>query len=431
MEPHKDNCGKDQCGKLTQQRMNYFMGRHLTARDFSDEQAYHRSHRLFHNRMLHGWGVACGLDVRQHTREDCRDKYVEVTPGMAIDCCGREVVVECNVSCGEQALPEIPWKDYRESHPLLLLCLSYAEKGIDPVPVLDGEGDCSETKNANSRYKEGWKLSWHWVSNSDLTKYYWKNQYGVCPLEHHQPDQGYADAAAAQPEAQDANERDEQAGHDCGHAHPGHPCPEDDCGDPCSEDYKSCIEPRCPPHHCIALAVICAKQGAPVTNEQIITKGRPMLPHVPHRLTRIARINWRHGSVISPNWFRCHEKFVVTFDRKLEEAPSRPYPGPWGVNAATFVVQYGEQYEDLDFAPYEEEEPPRLVNKFQAEYKVSPRGKKGHGDYKYLVGHIVWITLKCDYLYDCHGVRVDGNDDGIAGGTFESWVSVVSDYEYE
>jgi hypothetical protein len=44
---------------------------------------------------------------------------------------------------------------------------------------------------------------------------------------------------------------------------------------------------------------------------------------------------------------------------------------------------------------------------------------------------IVWITLKCDFLYDCHGIRVDGNNDGIAGGTFESWMTVLPEHECE
>ena len=56
-----------------------------------------------------------------------------------------------------------------------------------------------------------------------------------------------------------------------------------------------------------------------------------------------------------------------------------------------------------------------------------------------LRNHIVHVTLRCDFLLDCHGNAVDGNHiggqrptgDGVAGGTFESWFMVVSDEAYE
>jgi len=99
------------------------------------------------------------------------------------------------------------------------------------------------------------------------------------------------------------------------------------------------------------------------------------------------------------------------------------------VNDATFVVQVGELYEDLDFVPFSET--PRLLdNCCEAEYRIESRRFR-HEHYDFLEDHTLWITLKCDFLYDCHGVRVDGNNDGVAGGTFESWVSVISEEKYE
>ena len=92
------------CGAITTERLRYFTGRHMTARDFADEQSYHRSHRLLHNRMLHGWGIVCGLEVRHHPNPDCRDRRVVVRCGMAIDCCGRELVIRQNV-----VTEDIPW----------------------------------------------------------------------------------------------------------------------------------------------------------------------------------------------------------------------------------------------------------------------------------------------------------------------------------
>ncbi|WP_447602823.1 hypothetical protein [Nitrospira sp. Nam80] len=444
MEPSKGLDHKVQCDDLMQERARYFMGRHLTARDFRDEQAYHRTHRLFHNRILHGWGVVCGLTVKQHARHDCRNRFVELTPGIAVDCCGREIAVECAPTCKEQGMPEIPWKDYKESRPLLLLCLCYDERRIEPVAVLHHEGDCSETKTDYGRYQDAWKLSWRWISESDLPRYEWKNQYGGCLPETQRQGQEHTEegkqhsteqTAESQPPSEETGStepgrHDKQRGSDHPLIVPGPPCPEDDCGDPCSEGFRSCIEPRCPPDHCIPLAIICGRPGQPVVNQQIIMKGRPELPYGPTRLTHIAHVNWPHGGVVTPGWFKQHRgRLVVKFNRKLRKADERPYPGPWGINEAIFLVQFGRQQEDLDFATFEN--PPRLLdNQCEAEYQIAPR--RHHRDnYEYLEGHIVWITLKCDFLYDCHGVRVDGNNDGVAGGTFESWVTVLDEHECE
>jgi hypothetical protein len=89
-------------------------------------------------------------------------------------------------------------------------------------------------------------------------------------------------------------------------------------------------------------------------------------------------------------------------------------------------VQSGGSSEDLDFV-ISEGAPSLIADGTKAEFKVDLRNK----EYKRLTGHMLWITLRCDFLFDCHGLRVDGNNDGIAGGTFESWVSVITHDEYE
>jgi hypothetical protein len=158
-------------------------------------------------------------------------------------------------------------------------------------------------------------------------------------------------------------------------------------------------------------------------------RGRPQLPDSPQKLTRIIDINWEHGGVVPSSWFE-KNTLLVTFDRKLREARNTDYPGPYGVNQATFVVEYGggTGFEDLDFVPFAS--PPSLsADGLTAEYEIRPEGSRYR--YSYLEKHVIWITIKCDFLLDCHGVRVDGNDNGVAGGTFESWFYVVSDSEYE
>jgi hypothetical protein len=55
---------KAACAEVPQfDRLRYFYGQMLHARDLQLEQAYFREKLKLHNRCLHGWGVVCGLDV--------------------------------------------------------------------------------------------------------------------------------------------------------------------------------------------------------------------------------------------------------------------------------------------------------------------------------------------------------------------------------
>ena len=69
-------------------RLNYFNHQFLDERDFQDEQAYHRELRHLHNRLLHSWGIAAGLDVERKN-----EKEIAISPGAAIDPQGREIVL--------------------------------------------------------------------------------------------------------------------------------------------------------------------------------------------------------------------------------------------------------------------------------------------------------------------------------------------------
>jgi len=52
-------------------RNNYFTGKFMTGRDFTDEQRYLLGKVRRHNRYLHGSGVVCGLTVSfRHRRGD-------------------------------------------------------------------------------------------------------------------------------------------------------------------------------------------------------------------------------------------------------------------------------------------------------------------------------------------------------------------------
>ncbi len=81
-----------ECDILQLARNNYFTGKLLVERDFTDEQRYTMGKLRRHNQKLHGWGTVCGLKVKQHPNPACQSQYVVVEPGTAIDCCGREIL---------------------------------------------------------------------------------------------------------------------------------------------------------------------------------------------------------------------------------------------------------------------------------------------------------------------------------------------------
>ena len=391
---------EDGCGEIASERLRYFTGRHMTARDFVAEQAYHRTHRLLHNRLMHGWGVVCGLHVSEHNA-DCNNDFVKVSCGFALDCCGREIPVPKDV-----VPPPLPWKERPTDHHVYvaLLCLDYCETPAEPVPVLYGEQDCDPQRREYGRVRESYGFSWHWVRVEDLPRFDWKTREGGCP------------------------ERKD-----------GSPCPDDDCEGGTGPKH-CCLEPQCPPHHCVPLAIVRLTEG-PIRNADIDMLGRPSLEPPQYALTHICHINWPHGGVVRrEDVEKILHELRVSFDRRLR--PAAPGPcGPSGVSACTFVVQYGGGTEDLDFVPIQRNRPPYVDHDCVAVYAIGDNVEDASVDvpYDYLEGHIVYITLKCDFILDCHGVAVDGNHiggllpsgDGVRGGTFESWFRVATSDEWQ
>ena len=67
-EPPDKPCGcgcADGCGGIPElaARLRYFHGQPLGAVDLRREQSYHREKARLHNRLHHGWGFVCGVDI--------------------------------------------------------------------------------------------------------------------------------------------------------------------------------------------------------------------------------------------------------------------------------------------------------------------------------------------------------------------------------
>jgi hypothetical protein len=144
-------------------RTRYFHGMLLDDKDFRGEQEYHASKRRFLNRTLHGSGIVCGLTATWNEKTG----KIEITPGLALDCCGNEIWVDHKLEIGVSQIWPVPHKttdnglcseadngEVKYYH--LVIC--YEEKETDPVAVYLPGSSCDERVCEHSRIREGYRL---------------------------------------------------------------------------------------------------------------------------------------------------------------------------------------------------------------------------------------------------------------------------------
>lgn len=443
---HQDKCkccaGETECGHVAMERNRYFTGKFMAARDFQDEQTYFLSRHRLHNRLLHGWGIVCGLKVTHHPDHRrnpdsaCARRWVVVHPGIALDCCGRELIVGREIAF-ELPLPPVPENDEQHAPPQkqyrppqydgedaveddagesdeadgdagdevmrepFLLALRYTEEEIERVPALYHEGNCDPSRTEANRVRECVEVVV--VPLDEVEGNCWRNTGG------------------------DPNAR----------------C-RDDCADDLYAIGGSCLDPVCPCKEYVPLALIRFDPDRPERGFEIDRTGRRYLPTPPELLTHIVDINWPHGGELTLDQLNneLNGELVVTFDRKLLAAVG----DATGINAFTFTVQYGGVQRTLEFLPYAEGNEPRLDEECRAVFTIDPdyintdrpADRKQYDRYN-ILGSIIYVTLRCDFILDCHDNPVDGNflrgllptGDGVPGGAFESWFRVVYEKEEE
>ncbi len=153
-------------------RNRYFYGKLLDVFHFEMEQSYMNDKRWLLNRLVSGYGVVCGLNVKLGPD----GQSVVVSPGMAIDKCGREIMVcqpsdpyplppplapapqgagsaqgaaSASTATGAAAsmgpnpalAPTPPTNDCNETGVYKHLCICYHECATDPSPALGGDCD--------------------------------------------------------------------------------------------------------------------------------------------------------------------------------------------------------------------------------------------------------------------------------------------------
>jgi hypothetical protein len=428
--------GLDCCSVATR-RIRYYTGRYLTAHDFRQEQGYFRGRHQLHNRLLHGWGTVCGLGVEPHPDPNCAN-HVIVQPGIAIDCCGREIILEklqivevWDPDHPPQPLPpsgadhehderqaaqaeqaqrppracEPPEQDQFEPAYLIYIC--YSEHESEFAPALYDDGTCSGHECGQKRLEANRICEGACIRVIPWTKENQKRYPGCWP-------------------AKDAELP---------------PCRDDCRADP-DAPLAGCVEPCCTCELCVPLALVKPRRGnhgIAIIQESLDFTGRRDMTTPPGYLTHIHHVNWPHGGSLSLGTLReeMDGELRVTFDRKLQQNPSDPEQGmdAVGINAATFVVQV-HSHRDVQYPMallHTDGEPPHLENDgCTAVFKIDRALLEG---YQNLTGSLLHIILRCDFVLDCHGRPVDGehlkgalpSGNGRAGGTFESWFWVTKE----
>ena len=271
--------------------------------------------------------------------------------------------------------------DERRYEDQYLLCLYYCEEYVEPIQI--PYDTCDPTMTTGNRIREGYEL--RPIPFDDISAQCWLDLIGD-------------------------------------------PCTafNDDCGSEPLEECASCMTPDCPCGTYVPLALITrTSEGI-----DIDMSGVRRLLTPPRYLTHIIDTSWEHGGTLELDELRDERgELRIYFDRSL-----LPNNGKIGISEATFSVYALDEDQELRFLG-DEEVRPRLEDHDQnansvAVFTIERKDLTGR---KTIAGSTLYITLKCDFILDCHNNPVDGNflcaqfptGDGISGGTFESWFHVV------
>jgi hypothetical protein len=176
-------CGCNLCATPTigYIRPQFFSGQLLTEDDLRSLVDYVVGKNRLHNRMLFGDGVVCGLKVTIDpcpSPQPCVHQEITVHAGYALDCCGNDIFVPCDVTldfpqllrdlkqrllgkdCGEPCEKPDPANDKKTNEKIRTYCLyvRYCEQSSDPVVPYDSDQPCGITDCHDTRIREGFRF---------------------------------------------------------------------------------------------------------------------------------------------------------------------------------------------------------------------------------------------------------------------------------
>lgn len=162
------DCGcDDACGL---ERVRFFPRQILGADDLNTEQHYFKEKLRRHNRFLHGWGVACGCEVRP-AATTAKPYQVVICPGYVITPEGDEILIGCKamfdlatclVSSDDPCAFARPCPPVTNSTPMrtrLYLAVCYRECVVRPVRVAPGGCACDDAQCDYSRIRDAYEFA--------------------------------------------------------------------------------------------------------------------------------------------------------------------------------------------------------------------------------------------------------------------------------
>lgn len=166
--------GSGDCGATATaggERTRYYPRQLVSAADLTQDQMYFREKARRHNRLLHGWGIVCGAEVKVSAKAGC----VDVNTGYILGPYGDEILLDEVVTVDLSArnpdgdatngcVPPDPWCAEVKVTPAgdrpVYLAISYAEFPCSPVQVTtSGCGcGCEETACEYSRWRDSYRI---------------------------------------------------------------------------------------------------------------------------------------------------------------------------------------------------------------------------------------------------------------------------------
>lgn len=148
----------------------YFSRQRITASDLSQDQNYYREKQRMHNRLLHGWGIVCGLEVTPAPTQEA-PLNIRIGRGYALSAPGDDLYVHADIlfdlaksiagpkkeDCSRPCSPSVA--GHVDPEDPFYLVIKYAECPARPVKVPPVGCGCDDTACEYSRIRDSFEIS--------------------------------------------------------------------------------------------------------------------------------------------------------------------------------------------------------------------------------------------------------------------------------
>jgi hypothetical protein len=143
-------------------RPDWRAGGEFTAGDLRLEQKYQLQRLRRHLRLVHGWGVVCGLNVVSASADDQDGWNLFICPGYGIGPCGDEIVVPKRYGFN---LSDFLWTQpvgVAANRAWILIEASATASAYESAPEAECGCGCNDGREQPSRLSDGFKVVVSW-----------------------------------------------------------------------------------------------------------------------------------------------------------------------------------------------------------------------------------------------------------------------------